>query len=235
MSLEIDPCIAQRQVIRAYDIRRKFEGPKLWQLRAKTLQLGGMTATVQTILRNIGYESPEKVRILDLGCGRGFKNDLIIQSVVTDSAKFVSIEGCDLIGQPDPIAPTDERASFSFHQLPAEKILDHFGPASFDIVTGIAMHHHLGNIVEVATQVQAVLVPGGLHLIADNFCWQGNAFMRELSKAWIHLYRWCEGNGFYNEATCSDVLHAQQGAGLEILETFSAPLFVEGIVARKKQ
>jgi len=59
--------------------------------------------------------------------------------------------------------------------------------------------------------------------------------MRELSKAWIHLYRWCEGNGFYNEATCSDVLHAQQGAGLEILETFSAPLFVEGIVARKKQ
>ncbi|MFA6523848.1 MAG: class I SAM-dependent methyltransferase [Candidatus Peribacteraceae bacterium] len=233
MSLEIDSCLAQKKVIRAYEFRRKLEGPKLWQLRALALERGGMPSTVQKILRRISYASPETVRILDIGCGRGFKNDLIVKSLVTPSAKSIMIEGCDLLEQPDPVLPSDARASFSFRRLPAENILETFGPESFDVVTGIAMHHHLGNLVDVAAQVNAVLVPGGIHLIADNFCWQGNALASALSRSWIQVYRWCEGNGFYNEATCDDVLHAQRNAGLEIVGTFRAPLFVEGIIARK--
>jgi SAM-dependent methyltransferase len=192
-----------------------------------------MPKTVQRILGQASYVSPETVRILDIGCGRGYKNDLIIRSIVTPTAKKIEIVGCDLMDQPEHIEPSDPRAAFSFRIVPAERILEEFGPESFDAVTGIAVHHHFGNIVSVAAQVQAVLKPRGVHLIADNFCWSGNALSKVCSQAWIQLYRWCEGNGFYNEASCADVLCAQRKAHFDILGTFRAPLFVEGILARK--
>ena len=232
MSLHNADDVIQR-TMEAYEKRSCFEGPALWRTRALVLERGGMPETVQNILRTAGYASPAEVRILDIGCGRGYKNDLIVKSVVTDSAERVHIVGCDLMQQPECIYPRDPRATFAFEIVRAERILEEFGPNAFDVVTGLAVHHHLGNIVDVASQVHAVLKPGGIHLIADNFCWNGNALTTMLSQLWIQMYQWCEGNGYYNAACSADVVDGQVAGGLEVLSTFRAPVFVEGIVAQK--
>ncbi len=235
MSLE-ENCLTdvQRQIVKSYEVRNKLCHPGFWRMRAEILK-PSMPRRVRKILAKHSYESPEEVRILDLGCGMGYKNDLIIRSVVTDSVKKIHITGCDLVEPPYFLLSNDNRVSGEFVNLPAEQILKEFGPNSFDVVTGIAVHHHINNLVEVSEQVNAVLKLGGIHLIADNFCWDGNPITQFASKSWMSIYRQFEGRGgYFNGCSADDALFAQQQGGLDILGTFYAPFFVEGIVGRKR-
>lgn len=118
-------------------------------------------------------------------------------------------------------------------KIGAESILDRFGPDSFDVVTAIASYHHFHNILAVAEQVKAVLKPGGIHVVVDNFYWNGNALQQALSRSWISLYSWVEGNGYFNGTTFEDTKSIQENVGLKFLGKFKAPLVIEGMIVQK--
>ncbi|MFA7681945.1 MAG: class I SAM-dependent methyltransferase [Candidatus Peribacteraceae bacterium] len=240
MPLEMNIAQAHQSTLDAYKWREKsmLDGPKLWRLRAEIVKRT-VPEAVWPFLRKEGFTFPESVRVLDLGCGEGYKNDAIVRMITAydrrATIKKIDIHGIDLRQPKKIIGPRDRRAEFTYAQLAAEDIGNNFDPESFDLITGIAMHHHLHpqSIVDVPNQVMTLLKPNGIHVVADNFFWDGNKLEQQLSRRWIKFYQWLEGGGFYNECTCKYATEKSHEAGFRILGTFHTPLFVEGFVGRK--
>ena len=140
-------------------------------------------------------------RLLDVGCGLGF------------SLLAARDRGFDATGI-DPLAPADPAAR------PGRRIvratLDAFAPAErFDVVSMVDVIEHVRDPVQTMRRAAALLVPGGVLLLATND--SSSAGARMLGPRWTHYHRahlW-----FFTPAT---LRAAAERAGLEVLVTAPA-------------
>jgi ubiquinone/menaquinone biosynthesis C-methylase UbiE len=109
-----------------------------------------------------GVETSGK-SILDVGCGRGGPTDWISKNL-----DFSSVDGCDL--SPINIAncERDNAENVTYKVSDAEDL--QYESGTFDIVINVESSHCYQNFPKFVSEVQRVLKPNGLLLLADLRC-----------------------------------------------------------------
>ncbi|MBU1751891.1 MAG: class I SAM-dependent methyltransferase [Chloroflexi bacterium] len=94
-------------------------------------------------------------RVLDLGCGRG---ETLLR-LARDGAEVVGIDVSDeMVHIARQFVQAQGLTSVQVHQMPAEQL--DFQAASFDVVHGVSVIHHL-EVERAAPEIARVLRPGG--------------------------------------------------------------------------
>jgi SAM-dependent methyltransferase len=175
-------------------------------------------AQVRQVLRGIGWRGERRLRLLDIGCGRGLR-------LTAFHRQGFEVQGLDL--QPEVVDYVRSRLGLEANVGGADSLATEIAPESFDVVTAFYLLEHVPNVDEVLAGCLRVLRPGGWFVGVVPICdgLQAQIF----GQRWLHV---TEAPRHLSLPSRGGLLRAAERAGYELLRLRSdAVLNCAGIVA----
>ncbi len=109
-------------------------------------------AQVRLTLRGIGWRDRKAGRILDVGCGRGLRLNLL-------RGRGFDVQGMDF--QPEIVSYVEKTMGIPCVACDFEQLPQHFRAESFDLVTAFCVLEHVPDVHGVLRICHDLLTPGG--------------------------------------------------------------------------
>jgi ubiquinone/menaquinone biosynthesis C-methylase UbiE len=168
-SYSIKENIARLDVVQSEE-RLAFDPPARSGGRLDAGQLAASRGKAKSFLDAARIERLHEAVILDLGCGLGeLSCGLISSDQVTSSHVYAvdhSIESMRVLSR-SAVAANRNEVHLSMQDAAALC----FAPASFDLVLGSALLHHILDYGSLLNKVRTILKPGGKAVFAEPFCY----------------------------------------------------------------
>lgn len=242
--LEYSPCMKKQplpereqihaEVKTAYSYRENMLSNVFFALREKAFN-ATVPRRARSILSSNNYESPNgrPVELLNVGCRDDRKTDGIVKAVVTHNGD-VNVLGIDVVLPAQTRQPSSNRITVEHREIPLEDMLENGYQGNFDVVSAVAVTHHLRDVREAMSIISDLLREDGIALLCNYNYLDDNPVLKRISDAWLKIYKRLHGLTFVNPCTKAEVISSLQEADLSVMGSFRTPHFLDVILARKQ-